>query len=103
MMPQNTNPTDERAPYPLVCCDHGWPLGYCAECRADQFAKVRADNLRLCDKLFEITKECSGCDGAGMITVQSALVPAFGETLPCPDCEDLWNVLRMSVHCGTST
>lgn len=93
MMAEKTNPTAEAAPYPLVCCAHGWPIGYCDQCRADHFAKVHADNLRMRDKLFEMAKECGGCDGTGMITVSAALEPAFGKVLPCPDCEDILDVL----------
>lgn len=43
-------------------------------------------NFRYRDKLLEICKECSDCDGAGVQTI-------LGETGPCPACEDIRELL----------
>lgn len=52
------------------------------------------ENARLRNKLLEIAKECSGCGGAGVVTVKDDMVAAFGRELPCPDCEDIREALE---------
>jgi hypothetical protein len=45
-----------------------------------------AEVCKLRDKLLEVAKECKDCDGAGVQTI-------FGESGPCPACEDLRELL----------
>lgn len=62
----------------------------------DELANVRAQNLRLRDKLLEIAKECSGCNGTGLHTVRGfeGRGRAFERQQPCPDCADIRAVLE---------
>lgn len=50
-------------------------------------------NLRLRDKLLSYAKECSGCEGTGVITVRPQDEAVWGRQLPCPDCEDIREIL----------
>jgi len=50
-------------------------------------ANLREINNKLRDKLLELAKECSDCDGTGLQTI-------LGEPGPCPACEDIREVLN---------
>lgn len=63
-----------------------------AQCQAE--ANLRAENVKLRDKLLELAKDCSECGGTGCVTVTEWQVPAFGKVLPCPDCEDIRELLK---------
>jgi hypothetical protein len=67
---------------------------------------LRAMNLRLRDKLLEYAKKCERCRGTGSVMDQVRTVK-FSNTLtglppgvlagrwrPCPDCQDLREVLQ---------
>lgn len=54
----------------------------------DQVAKLCAENLRMRDKLLELAKECSDCDGTGIINVGRP--PILDD---CPHCNDIRELL----------
>lgn len=58
-----------------------------------QYDALLASHLKCRDKLLEIARECSECGGTGCVTVPPSLESAFGKVLPCPECEDLRDVL----------
>lgn len=64
-----------------------------------RYDAVVADNLRLRDKLLEFAKECSACNGTGVVTVTVTMydeaVDDFVEDRqqPCGDCADIRAVL----------
>ena len=64
---------------------------------ADELARLRAENLRLRDKLLEIAKQCSSCDGTGLVTVHFAGnegAPEWdADDQPCGDCIDIREAL----------
>lgn len=62
---------------------------------AVELEKLRAENLRLRDKLLELAKECSGCNGTGLHTVRGfeGHGKAFERQEPCRDCADIRAVL----------
>lgn len=35
--------------YPLPSCAHGWPVGYCAECRVERIARYEVALRRIAD------------------------------------------------------
>lgn len=52
-----------------------------------------ADVCAMRDKLLEIANECSECEGTGCISVRPQDEAVWGRTLPCPDCEDIRELL----------
>jgi hypothetical protein len=60
----------------------------------DEIAKVMADNIRLRDKLLSIVRECAECAGTGVIAVRPQDQAIWGRELPCPDCEDIREILK---------
>jgi hypothetical protein len=63
---------------------------------ADAYDKLVETVCKLRDKLLEITKGCSSCNGTGVVTVRGfgALGKAFERTEECSDCADLREVLE---------
>lgn len=64
--------------------------------RESDYIAVVADMLRLRDKLMECAKECSRCDGAGLITIHgggSGDPEWDADDQPCPDCADIRELL----------
>lgn len=63
---------------------------------ASAYDIVVAENLRLRDKLLEVAKECTGCEGTGVHTVRGFenRGRAFERQEPCPDCADIREVLE---------
>lgn len=54
---------------------------------------LRQINMKLRDKLLEIAKDCHVCDGTGLTSVRPQDEAVWGRTLPCPECEDLRDLL----------
>jgi hypothetical protein len=58
--------------------------------------QLRVVNSKLRDKLLELAKECSGCNGTGVHTVRG--FERRGQALerqePCRDCADIRAVLE---------
>lgn len=60
---------------------------------------LRAENVKLRNKLLEVAKECSGCEGTGVVTVMrepdshlySGVLISREE--PCGDCLDIREAL----------
>lgn len=50
---------------------------------------AREENVRLRNKLLECAKQCTECDGTGVITY------AANRIGPCPDCADIREVLDL--------
>lgn len=72
------------------------------EVDADLYAKLCADHLRCRDKLLEWAKECSRCDGTGIVSRQyggdgygdKCCALADADDQICPDCADIREVLE---------
>jgi superfamily II helicase len=56
----------------------------------DELVRV---NFKLRDKLLELAKDCATCKGTGCISVRPQDEAVWGRTLPCPDCEDIRELL----------
>lgn len=62
----------------------------------EQHHNLLTENVRLRDKLLEIAKECSECDGTGVHTVRGfeGRGQAFERQQPCRDCADIRELLE---------
>jgi hypothetical protein len=60
---------------------------------AAELETLRVANARLRDKLLEMAKQCSGCDGEGIVTTFNANTKV-GTIEQCGDCIDIREALE---------